>query len=370
MPVIYFFIGTVAELIKMSPVIREFSRREIPFKIIASGQNIISASDLDNLLPGYRFDIVLHDKPIKQSATGLILWFLKTFIKSFFPLRKEFKESDRTKTYMFVHGDTVSTFFGSLVAKLNGMKLLHAEAGLRSFDFFNPFPEEIVRTLVSRLVDVHFCPNEWCVHNLKKRKGMKIDTEHNTLIESVRMALEKRSSNMIEEHLKDKAYFIFVLHRQENLYNSELTSFLIDTVLKLSENMECVFVLHDLTKYHLARLGLLEKIRQNKTIKKLDRLSFVDFIHLLNGSEFIITDGGSNQEETSYLGKPCLLLRKVTERIEGLGENVVISKHQHSLINNFVKEYKQYSRPPIVPQIPPSRIVADFISKQISSISV
>src|SRR5581483_12192850 len=104
------------------------------------------------------------------------------------------------------------------------------------------------------------------------------------------------------------------------------------------------FVLHRLTKDFLNEQNLLKEIRANPHVVTVPRLPYFEFIKILSGSEFIATDGGSNQEEAYYLGKPCLILRNVTERVEGLGENALLAKGSNETMVNFVKNYKKYIR--------------------------
>jgi len=360
---IYFFIGTTAELIKLIPIMKELTDRGSDYKIIASGQNDIRQSELLKLVAKTDIDLVLSTNKIKKTPFGLLSWFSITFLISIFKLKKEFSLHKKSQTYLIVHGDTVSTVMGALFGKLFGLKVCHIEAGLRSFNYFQPFPEEIDRLITSRLTNIHFCPNEWASHNLEKRKGIKINTFQNTLVDSLQLAINHKSESLLIKEIQQNSYFIFVIHRQENLLNEKLVNSLINKIIKYSNNMTCVFVLHEYTKYVLNSMNLLSNLQQQSNISLVPRLPYLEFMQLLDRSEFIVTDGGSNQEEAYYLGKPCLLLRKVTERTEGLNENVLLSENNEKTIDSFFNNPFAYKREKLVNINKPSKIIVDYFYK-------
>lgn len=357
----YFFIGTEAELIKLLPVLHEFISKKIEFKIIASGQNNITQSDLLRLLHIKKVDIVLSKENIKQSAFHLFIWFTKTFTKSLFLLRKELKKVNKKEATMIVHGDTVSTLMGALLGKLFGIRIAHLEAGYRSFNLFHPFPEEIDRILVSYLADIHFCPYESAVHNIKNRRGIKINTFYNTIIDSLVFAFSQKIESRLLQRLTNKKYFIFILHRQENLFDKNLVTMLIKILLNYNSNLICIFVMHRLTQTTLEQLNLFNKIKKKTNIILSPRLPYIEFVRLLKSCEFIMTDSGSNQQETSYLGKPCLILRKFIEGVEGKDKNIILSHNDPYIIRTFIIDYKKYVTPIIIPKIKPSKIIVDYL---------
>lgn len=359
MSTIYIWIGTVAELIKLLPVIIEFKEKNVHFKIIASGQNDIRKdSDLLKMAAIEHIDITLTNKRIKQTPMGLFVWTAQTFILGIIKLHREFGIPFRRKnTYAIVHGDTITTLLGTFITKFYGLKVAHVEAGLRSFDFKNPFPEEITRVIVSKLADTHLCPNQWCVDNLKNRHGKKVNTQYNTSIETLHMALKQHVHSDVLQKTNKRPYFIFLLHRNEHLADKEEFKRIVQYAISESEKMLCVFILHKPTKLVLENLGILDTIEHASTIIPVERLPYVEFMNVLKNCEFIITDGGSTQEESYFLGKPCLLIRKCTERIEGLDSNVVLSKNDMESIKTFRKNYMQYRREPISIGQKPSSII-------------
>lgn len=355
--ILVFFIGTEAEFIKLFPVLRELDQQKIEYKIIASGQNDISKSLLFSYVKHKNIDLTLSEGPKKQTPTALLIWFLTTFISGYFNIRNYL--SKNTVYVFIVHGDTVSTVMGAYIGKLLGCRIVHIEAGLRSFNFLHPFPEEIDRVLTSKVVSIHFSPNAWALKNLKKVSGEKINTLQNTLLDSLRIVTNSEIQTTLLKKVKNKKYFMFVMHRQENLMNESLVREIITLLLKQTKNLTCVFVVHKPTKVALEKYNLFSKIEKNKNIITTDRLPYIEIMNLMKNAEFLITDGGSNQEESYYFGKPCLVLREHTERIEGLDENVLLSMNNLSIIKDFFKNYKKYERKPITKSIQPSKVIVE-----------
>jgi len=354
-----FFIGTVAEFIKLFPVINAFKEKRIDFEIFASGQNDIEKSEIFSYLNLKKPELTLSTGPKNKTVFSTFVWFLKTFLLSLIKIHRYVKHRQYKNVTVIVHGDTLSTLMGAYVSKLLGFRIVHVEAGLRSFNVLHPFPEEISRVLVSYVVDLHFCPNEWALANIKTRKGRKTNTYSNTLLESLKLAKKVKPKNDTLNLANKRPFFIFIIHRQENLYNSNRLQYFLNCAEQLTHTIHCVLILHDPTKVVLERRGLLAAIINNPNITAIPRQSYFDFMRMLELSEYIITDGGSNQEESFYLGKPCLILRNHTERMEGLGQNVVLWNNGRTSIINFAKNYKKYSREPVEYLKAPSEIICD-----------
>lgn len=363
----FFFIGTEAELIKVFPVIREMEERKINYYIIASGQNDISDSRVLKAANGGRIDIELsEEKDIKKSAVGLVNWYMSTSKNAAKTVRDHFglssdksKQSDCT---MIVHGDTVSTVMGAYLGKKLGMKVTHIEAGLRSHNWLNPFPEEIDRMLVSRVADYSFAPGQQAVNNLKGHCGV-YDTKVNTLMDSLKYALSVPCEDQTVNSLTDQQYFVFVLHRQENLENDRLIKMLLSRIEKLSQKYKCVIILHKITEIKFEKIGVLDDFSKNPNYVLLPRVDYFDFMKLLNNSQFVITDGGSNQEELSYMGKPALIVRKTTERNEGLGENAVLWGGNDDTIGEFLENTSKYAKPALSGTNKPSERIVDVLCR-------
>jgi|SRR5690348_12177085 len=362
---IFLFIGTTAELIKLAPVIRELKKRRIEFTIIASGQNDIRFPEFRSIIGKVNVIQAVTPKSKKSSIFAFLIWTVRTFFSLLLGMRVNFKGLNKTNSLFIVHGDTVSSLMGSLVAWVYGLKLVHIESGLRSFSFFEPFPEEFCRYIISRLADIHFCPNAWSVKNLAHVKGEKVNTFENTLIEIFWDALNEKSTHPMAKRIKKdlKKYFVLVAHRQEHvLFNRESTKQLLTYVLNnIPNNITCLFLIHDISAGFVDTLELLIPESVANRIVKVGRLPYGDFMDLMKDAEFMVTDGGSNQEEMYYMGKPCLILRNRTERIEGLGRNALLSKNRRPIIKKFLLNYKKYRSHPIKMTGRPSVVIADYL---------
>jgi UDP-N-acetylglucosamine 2-epimerase (non-hydrolysing) len=360
---IYFYIGTTAEFIKLAPIIKELKKRKINFKLITTGQNKIKFKDLEDYTGQLKVHIALKEKGDKSSIGNFFMWGIKTLFVSLTSLHNEFKNLNKTNSYFIIHGDTISALIGAIVAKRYGLKLVHIESGLRSFDFIEPFPEEICRFIIIHLADILCSPTDWAMNNLQKFKSEKITTHENTLLEPCLWALNKVGK--INFKNKFGKYYIVIMHRQEHVYfQKEWTRNTLDLLINnASKNLNCIFIMHSLTSRFLET----ERLDTNEDAKKrlllLPTLPYVDFMNLMSNAEFIATDGCTNQEEAYYMGLPMLSLRNKWERIEGIGENVVISKGNKRIITNFLKNYKKYTKDKIKINKSPSKIIVDYLLK-------
>jgi UDP-N-acetylglucosamine 2-epimerase (non-hydrolysing) len=358
-----YFIGTSAELIKLLPVIKAFEEEGIKFSIYASGQTDLKENELSEVL---QIKVKLN-KVLRQNKSSMFnfgLWTLRSLFKTIVEFWK-LKKISKDKIYVIVHGDTASSLIGALASKLVGLKVLHIESGLRSRNFMEPFPEEICRYITSWLADIHFCPNSWAVSNLKYNFGKKVNTLNNTSLEMITQGLKLNLQNATISKLKSK-YFLLILHRQENvLFKRNISSEIVRTAVNFAtKDLKCVFVMHKLTENFLKEIGIYDEIAHNPNIVLIPRTPYLEFINVIRGSEFLLTDGGSNQEETYYLGKPTLILRNVTERVEGLNENSLLMKENINILNEFLHNYKKYERKEVkLSGIKPSEIIVKEIKK-------
>lgn len=355
---ILFFIGTTAEYIKVFPLIENVKQRNIPYKIISSGQNEILDTDIAKETQ-LKIDLQLsQEKDIVKNVFGLFSWWLITLPKAVKQIKSTFTDVDLKNSVMVVHGDTISTTLGAITANLLGIKSAHIEAGLRSKHLFAPFPEEIDRLVTSKLATYHFAPGEKPFNELSSKR-IKINTEQNTLIDALNYSKNiPCKSNAVKDILNDD-YCIFICHRQENLMQHKLVKQIVSSAIKTSETRKVVFVMHKITENALKSLDLYDKLKSTPNIFLINRVDYFDFMKLLASSQFVITDGGSNQEELYYLGKPTLIIRKFTEREEGLNKNIILSKGDIDTLPHFIKNYHQFETDEISASKSPSQIVSD-----------
>ena len=356
---IHVFVGTKAQLIKMAPIMRELEERNIQYNFVFSGQHQETIDQLRNNFSIKAPDVVLHSGSDVTSITQMLRWGIKIFFRSLFS-RSSIWAGDKNGIVLN-HGDTFSTLLGSLLAKALGFKNAHIESGLRSFNLLHPFPEELTRVIVFRLSDYYFVPDATALANLSKHKGVKINTEANTLYDTLRLFLKNESHKLITNSFTK--FGLVSLHRYENIFNEEQFETIIQLLEKVARKIPLVFILHKPTKKKLLAFGFYERLKQNPNIELHPRYDYFDFITLVQKSEFLITDGGSNQEECYYLGHPCLLFRKATERQEGLGENVVLSEFKLETIEKFIHDYKSFSRSPLELPVSPSKRIVDELMR-------
>jgi len=360
----YFFVGTTAEYIKLAAIIRELKKRKIPFKLITSGQNRINFKDYESFTGKVTPHHQMRPKPKKSSIFFFFAWAIRTVFLGLWFFRKEFKGNNKRQTFFIVHGDTVTSLIGALIAKLLGVKLVHVESGLRSFSFLEPIPEEIIRYIIIQFADILFAPTDWAKDNLKGLKGEKISTKENTLIESDLWALKSKQG--LEYTKRFGKYYVLIIHRQEHVFFKK--NWARDNIEFIIENankdLNCVFVMFSLTSRYLQseRINEIKAAREKLFI--VPKLPFKTFITLMDNAEFIATDSCTNQEEAHYLGLPILSLRNRTERVEGLGENVVIAKDNKKTIKSFLKNYNKYRKPKPKVKIRPSKIIVDYLINQ------
>jgi len=358
---IYVVIGTRAQLIKMAPLMSLMQKDKIEYDFIYTAQHRETISELLNDFQIKQPDRTLYSKSDVNTITKFFGWGGSMLLKAFLP-KKIFPE----KGIVLTHGDTVTTAWTSVVGKFAGCKVFHVESGIRSFKIFKPFPEELMRLITFRFSDVYFCPNEWAVNNMRKYKGQKVNLGLNPVYDSVKIAL---LSDVKVEKPSEK-YVVVSIHRFENIFTKKLEKDIIPLLEKVADSgFILVFVLHPSTREVLKKndMKLYKRLSNNKRIILNERLSYFKFLKLLNDAEFVITDGGSNQEELSYLGKPTLLFRDVTERIEGLNENVVISYFNPKIVMDFVTNYKKWERIFKNEKNSPSKVIINYLKNIIEN---
>ena len=355
-------IGTKAQLIKMAPVMREMTARKVAYRFVLTGQHEETMADLISMfgLPSPEYLVSPEERDTK---TKLFYWIFKLIYRTF-ASRKLWEDCE----YCLVHGDTLSTLFGALAGRVHGLKVVHVEAGLRSYNWRHPFPEEIIRVCVTKLSHYYYCADEWAaknVHHLVKRREENVQVVGaNTLLDALRFAIDSNVNSSVD----NDRYCVVSVHRFENLSSKSRFEFIMRCVERFSRHFDVKFVLHPATKLKLEQSGWFKKFEINEKIELLPRKNYTEFIGLLNGAAFLASDGGSNQEECSYMGLPCLLFRDATEREEGLGEEVVLSKLDDSIISRFLEEQvckkqkRRFSKKPTSNATPSQTIVRHLSS--------
>ena len=214
-----------------------------------------------------------------------------------------------------VYGDTNSTLAGALAAKKLGIRIVHIEAGLRSFNM--AMPEEVNRILTDRISDLMLCPTKTAVSNLKAEGfdnfNSKIELSGDIMHDAVEFygKLSDSRSSIIERlALKEKTFGLATIHRQENTDDPERLKAIIEGLNSISDVAQVVMPLHPRTK------ELLKKYALNFTGLLIDPVGYFDMLQLLKNCNLVITDSGGLQKEAYFNKKPCLIAREETEWIE------------------------------------------------------
>lgn len=339
---IHVAIGTKAQFIKMAPIMVALQEKCIGFNLIDLGQHSMITRNLREELGLKSPDVTLSSgKNVARLGQG-IRWLSGLLLKGL--SRNWVKQHvflNRTGVCL-IHGDTVSTLIALFLAKRAGLAVAHVEAGLRSFNILEPFPEELVRLMAMRFADILFAPSAWAQDNLVRMGHAKktVLISANTSMEAVFSSLSKP----VNLDLDQKNYAIVTVHRMENIFSRRRLEFVLSLIERIAREIPVIFVQHPPTINQMVKFGLQERLQRLHEVKLSHIVSHAHFIQLLERSEFVVTDGGSIQEESYYLGKPCLLLRKKTERMEGIGQNVVLGEYTQEAVERFIREYRHLNR--------------------------
>lgn len=362
---LWFSLGTAGELIKLYPLMALAEERGIPWFSVSTGQSGINLKKQWKAfrLPENKWVSLLETGEDLKTSKGALQWFARIQLLSKGKILKKIHEktgcSPRADDFWIVHGDTLSTLVGARISKKLKVPLVHVEAGLRSSSLFEPFPEEINRRLVSRSVAFHFPQDQHAENNLKKAKvkGRIFPTHANTLLDALHRVLNEPCPVEIPQG----EYAVANLHRFENLTNASRWNTLVETLVHAAATVKVLFVLHAPTEQKLNAFPEDRKRLLDAGVELFPRLPFHEFIHLLARSKFVLSDGGSNQEECFYLGKPCLILRDYTERLEGLDSCCVLSRFQPELISGFLSNPILFQKKAHTIEASPSEIILNTL---------
>ena len=230
--------------------------------------------------------------------------------------------------WVLVVGDVNSTLASALVCAKLGVKVSHVEAGLRSRD--RTMAEEINRLLTDQIADLLFTPSCDADANLLAEgiPQSRIRFVGNIMIDSLLTNLDcaKHSTVRVDLGVDGRDYGVLTLHRPSNVDERETFACILDAIDEISARVPIVFPIHPRTRRTIAELGFAQRVEQANSLRLIEPLGYLDFLHLLNGARLVLTDSGGIQEETTVLGIPCLTLRENTERpitVE-MGTNVVV----------------------------------------------
>ncbi|CAG7839299.1 UDP-N-acetylglucosamine 2-epimerase [Clostridium novyi B str. ATCC 27606] len=335
--------GTRPEAIKMAPLIKELEKNKIiESKVCVTAQHremLDQVLTLFNIVPDYDLNIMKKNQTLSSITTEVLNNLNDIFVKE-------------APDLVLVHGDTTTTFASALAAFYNKIKVGHVEAGLRTYDKYFPFPEEMNRKLTGSIADLHFAPTAINKENLL-REGINeknIFITGNTVIDAMNYTVDinyKFQNEYLNKIDYNKKIIMVTAHRRENWGNGieNICKALLE-IKKCNSDVEIIYLVH---------LNPIVKEMVHRYLQGIDGIHLLSPLdtkethNLMEKSYFIMTDSGGIQEEAPHLGKPVLVLRDVTERIEAVKAGTVrlvgveesnIIKESNKLLNNKEEYYK------------------------------
>ncbi len=309
--------GTRPEAIKMAPLIKELeSREDIESIVCLTGQHremLMQVLDTFKIKPDFNLDIMRPGQTVTTITTDVLTGMEKVL-------------KDLKPDVLLVHGDTSTTFAGALSAFYNNVRIGHVEAGLRTYDKYSPFPEEMNRQMTSRLCDMHFAPTVQNKNNLLKENVKdNVFITGNTVIDALKTTVSA-DYEFVNETLKsidfnDAKYILLTAHRRENL--GKPLEQICTAVKMLAEQNDDVRFIYPMHLNPLVRNTATSILGNLDNVILIDPVDVCDMHNLMDRCYMVMTDSGGLQEEAPALGKPVLVLRTETERPEAVEAGTV-----------------------------------------------
>lgn len=302
--------GTRPEAIKMAPLVLKLKKDERFEEVtVVSAQHremLDQVLDIFKIKPDYDFNIMHKNQTLEDITSKVMLDMAKV-------IKKEQPD------IVLVHGDTTTSFAAGLATFYEQTKLGHVEAGLRTWNKYSPFPEEMNRQMTDDLTDIYFAPTELSKQNLIKENhpADNIYVTGNTAIDALEQTVkEDYHHNVLDEINPNSKIILVTMHRRENQGEPMRRVFkVMKQVVDSHKDVEIIYPVHLSPRVQKVAKEVLSDDPRIHLIKPLD---VVDFHNLAKKSYFIMTDSGGVQEEAPSLGKPVLVLRDTTERPEGV----------------------------------------------------
>ena len=322
--------GTRPEAIKMAPLVKELQRREKIKTIVCvtaqHRQMLDQVLQTFQIVPDYDLDIMKKGQTLTQ-ITSRVLTGLESVMQTEKP------------DLVLVHGDTSTTYSGALAAYYNHIPIGHVEAGLRTYDKYSPFPEEMNRQMVGVLADLHFAPTKISESNLlKEGKSEKhVYVTGNTAIDALKTTVRKDYNHPLLSWANQGRLILLTSHRRENIGDPMRQMF--RAIKQIVDEYEDIKVVYPIHMNPIVR-ELANEIFENHTrIRMIEPLEVFDFHNFIARSYLILTDSGGIQEEAPSLGKPVLVLRDTTERPEGIEAGTLkLAGTKEETIYSMIKE--------------------------------
>ncbi len=304
---ILFVFGTRPEAIKLAPLINRF-KKSIDVKICVTGQHrqmLDQVLGVFNITPDYDLNLMTANQSLSELSAKLLCAINNLLIKEHFD-------------FVVVQGDTTTAMVGALAAFYNKIKVLHVEAGLRTNNIYSPFPEEINRQIISKISSLNFAPTETNKLNLINEgiNEKSIFVTGNTGIDSLMWVLENTNSHIdkIPFDIKKEKFILVTGHRRENFGEGFIN--ICEAIKSLAFKYPEIKIIYPVHLNPNVQEPVNKILSDISNVFLIEPLDYVSFAHLMDNSFFIITDSGGVQEEAPCLGKPILVMRESTERVE------------------------------------------------------
>jgi UDP-N-acetylglucosamine 2-epimerase (non-hydrolysing) len=302
--------GTRPEAIKMAPLVLELNKHPEHFESIVTvtaqhRQMLDQVLHIFEITPDYDLNI-MKDRQTLIDVTTRGLEGLDKVMKDVKP------------DIVLVHGDTSTTFIGSLAAYYNQIVVGHVEAGLRTWNKYSPFPEEMNRQLTGVLADLHFSPTAMSAENLLKENKLNesIFITGNTAIDALKTTVKNEYQHEVLDKIGNDRLILLTAHRRENLGEPMRNMF--RAIKRIVEEQPDVQVVYPVHLNPVVREIAAEILGDDPRIQLIEPLDVIDFHNFASRAYLILTDSGGVQEEAPSLGVPVLVLRDTTERPEGI----------------------------------------------------
>lgn len=301
--------GTRPEAIKMAPLVLALKNDpELEPIVVVTAQHremLDQVLEIFGITPDYDLNIMKAGQTLSEVTSRVILG-LEEVIKEARP------------DMILVHGDTTTTFAGSLAAFYNEVAIGHVEAGLRTWQKYSPFPEEMNRQMTGTLADLHFAPTDDAAQNLRNENKPedRIVITGNTAIDALKTTVKSDYRSDILDNVGERRVILLTAHRRENIGQPMHNIF--SAIRRIVDEFEDVEVVYPMHKNPKVREIAADHLSDHDRIQLIEPLDVIDFHNFASRSHFILTDSGGVQEEAPSLGKPVLVLRDTTERPEGV----------------------------------------------------
>lgn len=335
--------GTRPEAIKMAPLVKELkSRKEIECIVCVTAQHrqmLDQVLAVFDITPDYDLDIMKQGQTLSDITSRALIGLQEVITKE-------------KPNIVLVHGDTTTTFAGALASFYSQTDIGHVEAGLRTWNKYSPYPEEMNRQMVGVLADMHFAPTENSKKSLlaEGKKESNIFVTGNTAIDALSTTVKQNYTHEVFNWLGTDKLILLTAHRRENL--GEPMRHMFKAIKRIVQEFPDVKVVYPIHLNPKVREVADEILANNERIKLIEPLEVIDFHNFINKSHIILTDSGGIQEEAPSLGKPVLVLRDTTERPEGIaaGTLKLVGTDEETIYNETKKlltdesEYQKMSK--------------------------